>query len=109
MATPAEGLARRPHRRRRRRPRAPQPRRPAALLARAPDDYTESFDRAADAGLIDRELAKALRPSVGLRNVLVHAYLDVDRDIVAAAVPLAIEQYGAYVRQAATFARDRAT
>lgn len=80
-----------------------------ALLGRAPDSYRESFDLAADAGLIDRELAKALHPSAGLRNVLVHAYLDIDRDIVVAAVPLVIERYGLYVAQAAAFARDRAT
>jgi uncharacterized protein YutE (UPF0331/DUF86 family) len=79
------------------------------LLSRAPDSYAESFDLASDAGLIERELAKLIRPSAGLRNVLVHAYLDVDQDRVAAAVPLALEQYGEYVRQAAAFARDRAT
>lgn len=79
------------------------------LLGRAPDTYRESFELAADAGLIDADLAQALRPSAGLRNVLVHAYLDIDRDIVAAAVPVMIELYGEYVRQAAAFARERAT
>lgn len=40
-------------------------------------------------------------PSAGLRNVLVHAYVDVDSAVVARAVPLALEHYGAYVRQVA--------
>jgi uncharacterized protein YutE (UPF0331/DUF86 family) len=74
-----------------------------ARLGRAPDSYAESFSLAARTGMLDQSLAEALRPSVGLRNVLVHNYLDVDRGLVAAAVPLALEQYGAYVRQAATF------
>lgn len=80
-----------------------------ALLGRAPDSYAESFALAGDAGILDIELASAWRPSVGMRNVLVHNYLDVDRDLVARAVPLATEQYGEYVRQVAAFVRARAT
>lgn len=80
----------------------------AALLGRVPETYRDSFALAAEAGLIDPELAAALRPSAGLRNVLVHAYLDIDREIVVASIPAAIEGYGEYVRQAATFVRDRA-
>jgi uncharacterized protein YutE (UPF0331/DUF86 family) len=58
--------------------------------------------------MIDTELATALRPSVGMRNVLVHNYLDVDHNRVAVAVPIAVEQYGAYVRQVAAFLQTRA-
>jgi uncharacterized protein YutE (UPF0331/DUF86 family) len=71
----------------------------AARLGRAPESYATSFDAAAQAGLLDAELAAALRPSAGLRNVLVHAYIDVDQAAVARAVPLALEHYGAYVRR----------
>ncbi len=80
-----------------------------ALLKQAPDTYGESFGLAADSGMITTELAAALRPSVGMRNVLVHDYLDVDRGLVAAAVPLVLDQYGEYVRQAARFVQERAT
>ena len=80
-----------------------------ALLGRAPDTYGESFTLAAESGMITVELALALRPSVGMRNVLVHDYLETDRKLVAAAVPLAQEHYGEYVRQVARFAADRAT
>lgn len=80
-----------------------------AVLGRAPDTYGESFALAADAGMITRELAAALKPSVGMRNVLVHDYLATDQHLVAAAVPLAVAQYGEYVRQVARFAADRAT
>lgn len=79
-----------------------------ARLGRAPDTYAQSFALAAQARMIDDALAAALRPSVGLRNVLVHNYLDIDRDVVAAAVPLALEQYGAYVRQVAAFLQEHA-
>lgn len=78
------------------------------VLGRAPDTYAESFVLAAEAGMIDVELARALKPSVGMRNVLVHNYLDVDQTRVAHAVPLAIEQFGEYVRQVATFLQGHA-
>jgi uncharacterized protein YutE (UPF0331/DUF86 family) len=79
------------------------------VLKHAPDTYAQSFTLAAEAGMIDKTLAAELRPSVGMRNVLVHNYLDVDRELVAAAVPLAVEQYGEYVRQVANFLQNRAT
>ncbi|HEY2194687.1 MAG TPA: DUF86 domain-containing protein [Actinomycetospora sp.] len=72
-----------------------------ARLGRAPDTYPESFDAVADAGAIDPGLAAALMPSAKMRNVLVHAYLDVDHEIVATAVPLALTQYRSYTRQIA--------
>lgn len=75
----------------------------AARLGRVPESYATSFDLAVEAGLLDPELAAALRPSAGLRNVLVHAYVDVDPGAVARAVPLALARYGAYVRQVAAF------
>ncbi|MDQ2709044.1 MAG: DUF86 domain-containing protein [Actinomycetota bacterium] len=78
----------------------------AAVLGESPPDYAESFTLAARAGMITGELAAALSPSVGTRNVLVHAYLDIDYAQVADAIPLAIEQYRDYVRQVATWLRD---
>ena len=47
------------------------------------------------------------RPSAGLRNVLVHAYVDLDLARLVAAVPLASEQYAEYVRQVARWVADR--
>lgn len=73
----------------------------AARLGRSPDTYAESFALAAEAGMIDADLAARLRPSAGMRDVLVHAYLDVDHEIVAAAIPSAITEYDEYARQAA--------
>lgn len=71
-------------------------------LGRAPGDYRESFVLAAEAGVLPEDLAASLRPSVGLRNVIVHEYLDLER--LAAAVPLALD---GYERFAATVAAGR--
>jgi uncharacterized protein YutE (UPF0331/DUF86 family) len=74
----------------------------AAKLARAPADYRQSFELAA-AGALPDELATRLRDAAGLRNVLVHQYLDVDLSVVAAAVPQARAGFSAYVREVARF------
>lgn len=79
-----------------------------SVLQRAPDSYADSFTLAAEAKMISTELAEALLPSAGMRNVLVHGYLEVDYGRVAAAIPLATEQYGEYVRQVARWLQERA-
>lgn len=78
-----------------------------AEQGRAPDSYRESFLLLADAGAISRELARALAPAAGLRNVLVHAYLDVDHARVAEATAAAPELFGEYVRQVSRWFVDR--
>jgi uncharacterized protein YutE (UPF0331/DUF86 family)/predicted nucleotidyltransferase len=79
----------------------------AAVLGRAPDSYAESFALAAQSGMIEPDLAGALRPSAGTRNVLVHGYLEVDHRQVAAAIPLALRDYRTYVQQAARWLEGR--
>lgn len=79
----------------------------ASLLGRAVPGYRESFDAAVDAGALPRELGDALKPSVGLRNVLVHEYLDVDESIVADAVPVALLDYARYVVELARWLAER--
>ena len=73
----------------------------------SPPDVRRSFTAVADTGLIDHDLARRLAPSAGLRNVLVHAYVDLDLARLVAAVPLASEQYAEYVRQVARWVADR--
>lgn len=77
-----------------------------AESGQAPDSYAESFTLAGRAGMISEELAAALRPSAGTRNVLVHVYLEIDYAQVAAAIPLALTQYREYVRQVAAWLRE---
>lgn len=79
----------------------------AAVVGEAPETYAASFALAAKAGLIDEELAARLAPSAGMRSILVHAYLEVDQRIVAAAIPRALADYAEYVRQAARWLAGR--
>lgn len=79
----------------------------AVELGQSPPDYRSSFATAARAGLLDEQLAVELAPSVGLRNALVHTYLDIDVESVVRAVPLALAQYRRYVEQAARWTAAR--
>lgn len=73
----------------------------SSVLGRAPATGRESFDLLAESGVITSDLAQRLKPSVGLRNVLVHLYADIDIEIVAHSVAEVIEHFGAYVRAVA--------
>lgn len=53
----------------------------AELGLRMPADYRGVFDALRPEGL-DAELAERLAAAAGMRNVLVHGYLDVDDEIV---------------------------
>lgn len=75
----------------------------AAELDQAPAGYRESFELAARAGAISRELAAELGPSVGLRNVLIHEYVEVELTIVAGSVSLALDGYRRYISEVARF------
>lgn len=79
----------------------------AALGVSAGEGYRDSFTALADSGVISRELAATLSPSAGMRNVLVHDYLDVDHALVAAAVPLAADGFARYRRDVAAWLADR--
>lgn len=46
--------------------------------ARTPEDYGAAFRLLTDLDVVDEQLAERLARAAGLRNVLVHAYLDVD-------------------------------
>lgn len=70
----------------------------ATVRGRPPADYQVGFDRMAESGWLDPHLARALKPSVGLRNVLTHEYVDTDLGLAAAAVPLMLRDYRAYIR-----------
>lgn len=78
----------------------------SSLLGRHPGGYAESFRMASTAGLLTTDLADRLVGSVGMRNVIVHQYAELDRDIVAAAVPKTIEGYREYVTAVARFVID---
>lgn len=74
-----------------------------ARLQRVATSYRDSFELAEECGLIDKQLRDDLLPSVGMRNVLMHEYLEIDLRKVAAAIPLALSCYRRYVQQVAEF------
>lgn len=74
-----------------------------ARLQRVATSYPESFELAEECGMIDKQLRDDLLPSVGMRNILVHEYLEIDLQKVAMAVPLALSCYRRYVQQVAEF------
>lgn len=78
-----------------------------AQLGRAPSHYRESFGLAAQAGAIPEKLASELAPSVGLRNVLTHEYVEVELEIVARSIRLALDGYRRYLNEIARFLSER--
>lgn len=70
---------------------------------RPPEDYSVSFIKASEAGLISRDLAERLKGSAGMRNILVHEYMEIDDDVVYNAIPLALQYYKQYIKQVEKF------
>jgi len=70
---------------------------------RPPEDYTSSFIRAAEAGLITHELANKLKGSGGMRNIIVHEYMEIDDRKIYEILPIAISDFKEYIRQVDDF------
>ncbi|MFH1505265.1 MAG: DUF86 domain-containing protein [Candidatus Omnitrophota bacterium] len=66
---------------------------------RPPEDYKSSFIKAAEVGLISRDLAERLKGSGGMRNILVHEYMEIDDEKVYEVIPEAIKDYQEYIKQ----------
>jgi len=71
----------------------------AAAAGRDVPDYASAIDRLAELGILSRDLAGRLRSLAGFRNVLVHAYLDVDLEIVAEALRSRLDQLAEFARR----------
>lgn len=68
-----------------------------------PKSYRETFPKVAEIGAIREDLAIELAPSAGLRNILIHDYVEVDRRRFADAVPVAGRLYKQYVGEIASY------
>jgi uncharacterized protein YutE (UPF0331/DUF86 family) len=79
----------------------------AATADVPPGDYRSSFTDLADHDVLDQALAERLAACAGLRNVLVHLYLDIDVAIVARAAQTAPADFAAYRDQLAAWLRDQ--
>ncbi len=65
--------------------------------------HEDTFLRLGDLGVLPKALAKALAPSAGLRNILVHEYDSVDPRQVYTSVGQALSQYAQYCKALSTF------
>jgi len=70
---------------------------------RPPEDYTSSFIRAAEIGAISRSLADRIKGSAGMRNIIVHEYMDIDDEKVFKTLPIAIIDYKEYIKEVDSF------
>ncbi|MFO7986436.1 MAG: DUF86 domain-containing protein [Desulfatiglandaceae bacterium] len=52
----------------------------AAKQLETPEEYQDIFRILGEQGILPEEFAKSLQPMAGLRNILVHDYLEVDRE-----------------------------
>jgi uncharacterized protein YutE (UPF0331/DUF86 family) len=73
----------------------------SSVLQRSPGSGRESFDLMVTAGVLDADLAERLKPAVGLRNILVHMYADIDIEIVADSADEFEQEFSEYVRAVA--------
>ena len=64
----------------------------------SPKTMSEVFEALAKVGVIDEQLANALRQSVGFRNVVVHSYSAVDLDIVYQICTGQLDQFKQFAR-----------
>ncbi len=70
---------------------------------RPAEDYASSFIRASEAGMLTAELANRLKGSGGMRNILVHEYMDIDDEKVYKVLPIALSDFKEYIRQVDNF------
>lgn len=63
-----------------------------------PFDFKESFLLLVDLGVYPKEFAQTIAPSVGLRNILVHQYRELDEGIFYRSIKDCLAQYSAYCR-----------
>lgn len=63
-----------------------------------PEFARELFPLLAKEGIINDDLAKQLKDSVGLRNILVHMYLDVDLDVLANSATVGLDDLRAFAK-----------
>lgn len=59
-------------------------------------DYKKSFTMLGDLKILPPDFAQKISLSVGLRNILVHQYRDLDEKIFYASIPDCVSQYTEY-------------
>ncbi len=75
----------------------------AAAAGMDSPDYTSAIDRLGELGVLPPEFAAALRPVAGFRNVLVHAYLKVDLEVVGRMLKAGLDQFEMFARHVESY------
>ncbi len=65
--------------------------------------YRDTFLMLAELGVYSREFADQIARSAGLRNILVHDYNDVDRNIVHGSIKSCLRDYHQYLEHLSRF------
>ena len=67
--------------------------------AKAPDTMTDSFAELRKMEYIDQKTEERLRKAVGFRNVAVHAYKEIDWEIVYSIITVNLDDFIEFARQ----------
>jgi uncharacterized protein YutE (UPF0331/DUF86 family) len=76
------------------------------LKLRKPERHEDIIDILEEAGIISTELAARMQGMAGFRNVLVHMYLRIDRDLVYQNLREEIEDFEDFADQVVMFMRS---
>jgi len=71
------------------------------------EDYTEVIDRLGAEGIIPMDFARKIRGMVGLRNILVHDYLEIDLKQVYKNFQDQLNDFNAFIRHITSFIEKR--
>ena len=69
-----------------------------SALGQAPTTYRDAIDGLVDAGVLPADFGERFRRVAGFRNVLVHGYLEVDLELVAAVLNEQLTEFDAFAR-----------
>lgn len=68
-----------------------------------PFDFKQSYLMLVDLGVYPKEFAETIATSVGLRNILVHQYRELDERVFYASIKECLTQYTEYCRYITTY------
>lgn len=81
----------------------------AGLLLKKPEDYRQVFDILAQNQIISEELLPRLRALVGLRNLLVHEYFEVDHGRLYDEARIGLADFEKFCKAIVHFLQSRST
>lgn len=71
------------------------------------DDYTSMIDQMGVKGIIPKDFAKKIRGMAGLRNVLVHDYVDIDTQKLHSYATAGLDDFKKFAKYIADYLADK--